>query len=366
MGFHHRDARQRRCQPAPARVKVGVMPPDLTAAPHTDPLAIYRYRDGLYAVDLTAAALSLDFFTRLSAQPASLAEICAAFEFQERPADVMLTLFTANGWVHCENGVFAVTPTAREHLCSDSEWFLGPYYASLHDRPIARDFLEVLRTGKPAGWSGDKAAFDWHKAMEEEDFARRFTAAMDCRGRFLAQALAARLDLTGRQRLLDIGAGSGIYACALAARHTHLQAIAFDQAPVDRIAASLITERGCADRVGVATGDMFAGLPADCDVHLFSNVLHDWDVAEVRRLLAASHAALPPGGWVIIHDAFIQADKAGPLHVAEYSCLLMHSTQGKCYSTTEYAALLEEAGFVPGTYEDTVVGRGFLTAVKAG
>jgi hypothetical protein len=50
---------------------------------------------------------------------------------------------------------------------------------------------------------------------------------------------------------------------------------------------------------------------------------------------------------LIIHDAFINAAKTGPLHVGEYSCLLMHSTQGKCYSTGEYAALLDEAGFTP-------------------
>ena len=33
------------------------MPADLTQLPRTDPLEIYRYRDGLYAVDLLTAAL---------------------------------------------------------------------------------------------------------------------------------------------------------------------------------------------------------------------------------------------------------------------------------------------------------------------
>jgi predicted O-methyltransferase YrrM len=337
---------------------------DLTASPTTDPLGIYRYRDGLYAVDLVTAALSLDFFSWLATSPSSLEEICAHHGFQPRPADVMMTLFTANGWVIQDGAAFHLTETGHEHLCAGSEWFLGPYYASLHDRPIARDFLTVLRTGRPAGWSGDKAAFDWHKAMEQEDFARSFTAAMDCRGRYLAQALAKQLDLTSRSKLLDIGAGSGIYACSIAARHAHLQAVVFDQSPVDRIAGKLIAERGCADRVSVATGNMFDGLPQGCDVHLFSNVLHDWDVEEVRQLLAISHAALPPGGLLIIHDAFINDDKSGPLHVAEYSCLLMHSTQGKCYSTAEYAALLTEAGFIPGEYQDTVVGRGFMVGTR--
>lgn len=337
---------------------------DLTAAPANDPLSIYRYRDSLYAVDLITAALSLDFFTWLAANPSSLAGICAHFGFAERPVDVMLTLFAANGWIKRSNDVFHAEPVAVEHLCAGSVWDLRPYYASLHDRPIARDYLEVLRSDKPAGWSGDKAAFDWHKAMEQEDFARKFTAAMDCRGLYLSQALAKKLDLTGRSCLLDIGAGSGIYGCSIAAHHPHLKAVVFDQAPVDRIAEKLIAERGCSERVSVATGNMFDGLPSGCDVHLYSNVLHDWGIAEVEKLLAVSHAALPAGGLLIIHDAFINETKTGPLHVAEYSCLLMHSTQGKCYSIGEYAALLDTAGFEPGPYADTAAARGFMTAVK--
>jgi len=316
-------------------------------------------------VDLITAALELDFFTWLSAHPSGIDQICAHYGFKERPVDVMITLFASNGWVSCETGIFRLTAIAEEHLCAGSEWFLGPYYASLHDRPIARDYLEVLRTDKPAGWSGDKASFDWHQAMEQEDFARKFTAAMDCRGRYLAQALAKKLDLTRRTKLLDIGAGSGIYACSIAAQHPHLRAVVFDQSPVDRVAGKLIEERGCADRVEVTTGNMFEGLPAGCDVHLYSNVLHDWGTAEVKKLLEISHAALPAGGLLIIHDAFINAKKTGPLHVAEYSCLLMHSTQGKCYSTGEYAEMLNQVGFVPGEYQDTVVGRGLMVATKA-
>jgi hypothetical protein len=42
----------------------------------------------------------------------------------------------------------------------------------------------------------------------------------------------------------------------------------------------------------------------------------------------------------------------------------MHSTQGKCYSVGEYAELMAEAGFTPGGYVETLVGRGFMTGVK--
>jgi predicted O-methyltransferase YrrM len=339
---------------------------NLTAQPVTDPTSIYRYRDGLYAVDLiTTALVHFDFFTWLAGQPSTLEQVCAHFDFKPRPADTMLTLFVANGFITSgADGVFHCTEAAQEHLVKTSVWNLSPYFASLHDRPIARDYIEVLRTGKPAGWSGDKAAFDWHKAMEQEDFARSFTAAMDCRGLYLSQALAKKLDLQGRSKVLDIGGGSGIYACSIVAHHAQMSGVVVDQAPVDRICQKLIEERGCAGRVEVVAGNMFEGLPAGCDVHLFSNVLHDWDVPEVQALLKRSHAALPQGGLLVIHDAFINATKTGPLHVAEYSALLMHSTQGKCYSVGEYSALVDEAGFTPGPYQDTAAARGFMTAVK--
>jgi hypothetical protein len=51
--------------------------------------------------------------------------------------------------------------------------------------------------------------------------------------------------------------------------------------------------------------------------------------------LAASSAALPPGGLLVIHDAHLNADKTGPLPVAAYSALLMSVTEGKCYATSE-------------------------------
>lgn len=338
---------------------------DFTDAPQTDPLSLYRYRDGLYAVDLlTAALVHLDLFSWLLDHPSSLPELCDHFGTAERPMDVLMTLLRANRYVERREGLFHCSDLAKEHMTKGSVWNLSPYFDSLHNRPIARDFLEVLKTDRPAGWSGDQSTSDWHKAMEDETFARRFTAAMDCRGIYFAQALAKQINMAGHTSLIDIGGGSGIYACSFVARHPHLRAAVLDQTPVDRIAAKLIQERGFADRVTVVSGNMFDGVPRGFDVHLYSNVLHDWGVSEASALLQRSSESMESGGMVIIHDAFINAEKSGPLHVAEYSALLMHSTQGKCYSTAEYEEMLVEAGFEPRPYEDTVAARGFMTAIR--
>ena len=315
---------------------------DLLRCPTTDPTLIYRYRDGLYAADLLTAALChLDFFKWLGDHPADRETICRSLGLKERPVDVMLTLFTAMDLLRRDHEVYSLTELAKEHLSPSSPWCIGPYFGSVKERPVCRDMVEVLRTGKPAAWASLRNEKEWAKAMEGPAFATQFTAAMDCRGVYLAPAMARRLDCNQYHHLLDVAGGSGIYACATVARHPHLRATILEKPPVDRLANQALTERGFAGRVNVATGDMFRDpFPEGCDIHLFSNVLHDWDVTQVERLLAKSYAALRPGGMVVIHDAHINAAKTGPLPVAAYSVLLMTISEGKCYSEKEMADFL--------------------------
>jgi predicted O-methyltransferase YrrM len=339
---------------------------DLTRAPDTDPLSLYRMRDELYATDMVIAALTgLDFFTWLEAHPGTIDGVAAHFGFKRRPVDVMTTLFVAMELLERDGPILRLTTTAREHLVASSPWFLGPYFPKINDRPIARDLIDVLRTGLPANFASRANEADWHKAMETEAFAEEFLAAMDCRGLLSAQALAKHLDLGDRHRLLDIAGGSGIYACSIVAHVPALTASVLEKPPVDRIARRAIERRGFAGRVDVVAGDMLTDpLPSDYDVHLFSNVLHDWDVEVVQQLLHASAAALPSGGTLIVHDAFLNAAKTGPLQIAGYSVLLMHVTQGRCYSVAEMESWLLDAGFARPQQVPSAVGRSALVAVR--
>jgi len=335
----------------------------LTHEPATDPTPIYRMRDGIYAVDLLASAVvHLDLFTWLADHPSTFGAICAHFELHTRPADVLMTLCNSLGLTTQSGGVYHLTLRAREHLAGGSPWNLAPYYAALKDRPQTMDMIKVLRSGKPANW-GSYDADAWAKAMERPEFAEQFTAAMDCRGVHLGQVLAAKLDLSQNHALLDIGGGSGIYSCAIVARHGHLRASVFEKPPVDRIAQTAIERQGGSEKVQVIAGDMFKDpLPTGFDVHLISNVLHDWDEPVVRDLLAKSHAALAPGGFLIIHDAHLNPEKNGPLPVAQYSVLLMHSTEGKCYSVGEMRSYLDNAGFEWSAFQPTAADRSFILA----
>ncbi len=339
---------------------------DLTQRPQTDPTALLRYRDGIYAADFLACGIvHLDLFSWLAEREASLGEICEHCGICERPADVLLTLACVNGLVTRRGDRFSATELAREHLGEGSPWSLGSYFASLVDRPVVKEVLTVLKTGRPANWESGMADADWHESMESEDFAEMFTAAMDCRGVFLGQRLADELNLDGSERLLDIGGGSGVYACCLVAGNSRLRATVFEKQPVDRIARRTIAERALGERVAVVEGDMFKDpYPVDHDVHLLSNVLHDWDVPEVEALLAKSYAALPAGGLLVAHEAFLNAEKTGPRAVAEYSTILVSITKGRCYGTGEIRDYMGRVGFVDVSHFETGGDRSAIMARK--
>ena len=339
---------------------------DLTSTPTTDPTALYARRDGLYEADMLIAGLKgLDLFTWLAAHPGTIEDVMAHYDFHRRPVDVMTTLFVAMGLLTRDGGVLRVTDLAREHLVSTSPWFLGPYFPRVTDRRIAGDLLDILRSNQPARFASRADEDDWHRAMDDEAFAEEFLSAMDCRGLITGRALARNADLAGRRRLLDIGGGSGIFACALAAAFPGLTATVLEKAPVDRIALRAIARRGFADRVDTIARDMLNDpLPQGYDLHLFSNVLHDWDEAVVQQLLHASAGALAAGGAIVVHESFLDAEKNGPLEAAAYSVLLMHQTQGRCYSVKELEGWLGDAGFGVPAIVPTAVGRSALVAIR--
>jgi hypothetical protein len=57
---------------------------------------------------------------------------------------------------------------------------LGPYFASLRERPACAGLLEVLRSGEPVAWASVGGDADWAR-LDDPEFAGRITAAMDAR-----------------------------------------------------------------------------------------------------------------------------------------------------------------------------------------
>jgi len=155
------------------------------------------------------------------------------------------------------------------------------------------------------------------------------------------------VDLTGVQRLLDVGGGTGAFLAAAGAAHPGLALDLFDLPAVvpgalSRMAAAGLTAR-CTIHPGSFRDDP---LPRGADAISLVRVLYDHADATVERLLAAVHAALPPGGRLIVSEPMsggARPDRATDVYFAVYTLAMQ---TGRTRSAPEIAALLQRAGFV--------------------
>ncbi len=243
---------------------------------------------------------------------------------------------------------------------------MSGYVGLAADAPGVRELVQRLQANQPATVE-DGAAFMYREgmdsAMDKEASARSLTLALAGRAKNVAPVLARVVELGNARRLLDVAGGSGLYSIALLQRLPNLRAFVWDRPEVLKVADEFGHECGVSDRLELLPGDMFADpVPADADVMLLSNVLHDWDVPECRTLLGKCVKSLAPGGRLLIHDAFLHDELDGPLPVALYSVALFSLTQGRAYSAAEYRQWLAELGMEAGPVVPTLIHCGVLSA----
>jgi len=340
--------------------------------PSLDPAPIFEIFRGNYAMELlTAAVAHFGVFERLASGPLSAAELRKAIGLGERQFIVLTTGLRALGLLEETSGRLHPTAIAREHLAPGQPLDVSDYIRMAADSPGVVALVEHMRKGTLAGAAkgDDRAVFIYREgldsAMEEDRLARHFTLMLAGRAKNIAPVLAQRVDLSSARCLLDIGGGTGLYSIAFLQRYSQLQAIIFDRPAVLKVAEAFAAEYGVADRLQCTAGDMFADpLPKHCDCMLLSNVLHDWDVPQCRQLVQKSAAALPPGGRLLIHDAFLHDDHSGPLYPALFSVALMVITEGRNYSGAEYKSWMREAGLSPGEPIPTLVHSSVLVGTK--
>ena len=339
--------------------------------PKHDPVSIFELFRGAHATELlTAAVAHFNLFGQLSETSPTAADLQTSLGLEARPASVLLTALKAFGLIRDVNGVLEMTELARDHLVPGTEFDVGDYIGLAADSPGVLEMVARLKSNSPAGAETEAGAGFIYRdglvsAMEVADTARHFTMALAGRAKNVAPVLAEQVPLTAARHLLDVGGGTGIYSFALLQANPQLQATIFDRPEVLRIAEDMAAEYGVSDRVNFVPGDMFTDpLPENTDVILLSNVLHDWDVPDCRRIVQSCADALRPGGQLLIHDVFLNDTQDGPLPVALYSASLFCFTEGRAYSAAEYRNWLSAADLTPADIIPTRIHCGVLPATR--
>ena len=348
---------------------------EMSTATPLDPAPIFAHFRGCHGTELlTAAVCHLGIFERVGESGRSSTELQAELAFAARPFRVCLTALRAMGLLTEHDGVVRLTPLADRFLVRGRPGFVGDYMGLAAETPGTLEMVRLLRANRPlnADSSDTGAAFVFREglesAMEQEAAARRLTLALAGRAACVAPVLARVIPPMPKARILDVAAGSGIYAYEMLEAHPGMTAVLLDRPEVLKVAREEAARRGLTGRVEFVAADMFTDdLPRGCDGVLLSNVLHDWDIPECRTLVGRVAASLPPGGQVWIHDVFLDDDLSGPLEIALYSAALFTLTEGRAYSAAEYRGWLAEQGLEAApAVVPTLAHCGLLSAIRPG
>lgn len=323
----------------------------MTRAELPSPLPLMRLTTGFWEFKAIAVAQELDLFARIDeAGPLSPEETAEALGVEARPARMLLTACAALGLLErADDGRYANAPLADAYLVPGREYSFGGWVRMLDQRlyPGWGRLADAVRENAPTTWdpatqSGGLFAVDGPGIMDT------FWDAMHSLSSYTARALAGVLDLDAYRGVLDVGGGSGAYAIELCRAAPALRATVLDQPHVCPGATARIARAGLQDRVDVRPGDFLTdpALPGGHDLILLSMILHDWDEETGRALLTRCHAALPPGGAVVISELMVDDDRTGPAAAALMSLnMLVETVSGENYTARQYEEWLVGAGF---------------------
>ncbi|MFH1376447.1 MAG: methyltransferase [Candidatus Woesearchaeota archaeon] len=314
-------------------------------------------RDSIYANDLIIYGLTKSgIIDLMKKDPPGITfqEIVRKLKLKPRPLKVLIDLLVAMKFFELKKDKYFLDEDFEKGVVNSG---LIYYLTELNQREFVLGFEKVFKTDEPIPYP--KRNQKWEKSLDNTKFVKEFNNTMKVRGALLAKELFKNINLNKNKTLLllDIGGSSGIYSKEATLKFNKLNAIVLDKNTVLKK-----TIKG--KRLRFECLDMFTEGYPNADLHLYSNVLHDWNEKENLFLLKKSYKSLPKKGKIIVHDAFYGAKAKEDISILSYSALLMLLTHGRCYSIGEMKELLEKAGFKGIIYKKTIAGRGVIIGEK--
>ena len=264
--------------------------------------------------------------------PADVAGACAA---PVRPISRLLELLAAVGLLAREGDRYLLPPGAAAVYASDER------ARPLHD--AAAFWAHLSRwaaTGEPITHMDGTDGGAYVKAC------MRLGILAAPAAHELAEALVARGRLPPQGRVLDVGAGSGVWSFALAAAAPGVSVTALDRPRVLEETRVRARTAGLLDRFQELAGDWRnVPLPAGgFDVALLGNICHLEPPQDVLRLFLRVQGAVHPGGVAVVIDTMPEPGSTALGPLLQDLHLALRTPGGGVYDRARYAAWLSEAG----------------------
>jgi len=309
------------------------------------PVQIFNTIQGYQRAFALKAAVDLDLFTVIAKGSRTAAEIAKTCNAAERGVRILSDALVVMGFLTKSGNSYSVTPDTAFFLDNRSPAYLGlAFKFLLHPSQLAH--FEHLGAAVRNGGSSDPDSTLAPNDPIWIEFAKGMAPIMMPAAQTMAGMLAGELSARPSAKILDIAASHGLYGITVAQRLPKAHIYALDWANVLEVARENAAKQGLADRYHLLPGSAFdVDYGAGFDAVLITNLLHHFDPSENEKMLKKAHAALNPGGQVLILEFVPNDDRVSPPVPAMFGLTMLGNTpKGDAYTLAEYAAMCRNAG----------------------
>jgi hypothetical protein len=312
------------------------------------PAGIMMLGMGFWSSKAFLSAVELGLFSELAAGPLEGEALRARLKLHPRGARDFFDCLVALGMLEKRNGAYSNAAECDFYLDRAKPSYIGGLLEMSNRRLYGSwgRLTEALRSGEPQNEAKGNGPDPFAAIYADPANLEGFLKAMTGVSLPSARAIAAAFPWDERKTLADIGCAQGGLVVEVAGAHPHLRGIGFDLPPVQPIFESFVKQRGLADRVVFQGGSFFEQELPSADVLVMGHILHDWDLAQKKMLLAKAHRALPAGGALIVYDAMIDdARSQNTFGLLMSLNMLIETPGGFDYTGADCLGWMREAGF---------------------
>lgn len=290
------------------------------------------------------AAVRHGIFDLLDKKSLTAGQIAKQTGASQRGVNAIVDLLVSIGLLKRKGGRLMLTPESAAFLVSSKPSFYGALFRHVSGQllPNWLQLTEIVKTGRPAvRVNSHKHGPEFFADFVESLFPLSFPAATAL-GRHLALAKPR-----GMVKVLDIGAGSGVWGIALAKQSPKVRIHAVDWPQVLKVTRRVAARHGLAHVLTTSAGDFLeADFGADHNIATIGHILHSEGRERSRKLLKKVFNALTPGGTVAIQEFMPDDDRSGPPSALIFAVnMLVNTEAGDTFTFSEMSGWLREAGF---------------------
>ncbi|BCW90216.1 N,N-dimethyltransferase OxyT [Alphaproteobacteria bacterium SO-S41] len=320
--------------------------------PSVSPEHIMQIGMGFFASKSLLSAVELGVFTALDQGPKTGAALQTELGLHPRATYDFLDTLVALGLLAREGdgpaGRYANTAEGAIFLSKTSAQYIGGILEMANARLYRfwADLTPALKTGAPQNEIKLYGKSVFEELYSDPARLEQFIGAMSGISAGNFAALAEKFDFSPYKTLTDIGGAAGVLASSVAARHPHMDCTSADLPVVQPIAERAIAARGLSGRVKVGVVDFFGDAFPKSDVITMGMILHDWNLANKKMLIAKAYDALPEGGvFIAVENIIDDARRLNAFGLMMSLNMLIEFGEAFDFTGADFTEWCLEAGF---------------------